>query len=1573
MPDTYDPMTGLPTGYDSTDSVTDPLAVQKMKAALDANQVTNKPQQMSIGEMGSNFYNNLKNYEQQLGITNLKNMIGQIPAVKAVQPSVEVPLALASSFPAALAYGYVPPGSSNEAYQQAQARSDALQYQPTNPASQQMLEDIGSAFTAAKIPPYIGHMPPARISPSDVQVLGARGINAAREIRDIPQDFASAQSRVNRVGVTGEPTLGAKLQKQAADFGDYLERQELAGKPLVSIGGLNLGDLAPSKSYAMPIGPKSSLWSEARKNLAEEMEAKGHTPEEIFAETLTTRGLDPKHWEQFIPSDAAKLTLDPSFKNRKDLTLKDVMHWPHLYTAYPWLKDYRVGFADLEGGGGEHDSNRKRITYDNKVLTDPNEAAEIIPHEPAHAIQWHENWPRGGSPSQFPRGPILSLAAGIQSLMEDPQINMPLDQAVKFATMIESQSHNFLKPDEIEKAKDLVLSGQANLVPKHRQFDWYSHLAGEQQAWLPFKLWGKTEKELKQAYPYSSDVMGMNPNQTILHKGYTPDLERMYVTSGQLHQQLRNKQAPSIAQMKAEMQAKNEAPGKEMAIKNPGGNWDDTRLDLVFRQNLLTTIPSQLSNPINRYELGPLWKERADEIGFSPQQQQQILASNSVNQWINKRLRNYIKNDLGTPKDPVRDLADQGIMHIQDLGEGYERLHPKNQEMIYKMRERQGQQREDFGKTDAGKDWENRSEYSIEPRSLREWAGENPQRMHNNPGFQKALERDSEAKLNLFDSGAIRDLGFDHLTDELRNAVDSTTDLPQHLRLSTKDLERMTVPDAVRHVAKINKYRADLAEKATVKNLGEFRQNFPALKTYDNGMAWHELKMPYTQPNEPLPEGFYVRKFDRYDTDLRTGKDIKREIYQVVNGRGADMDRYTDEMSTPEEAIADYNRLKNIDVLDKALKEEGELMGHCVGGYTNEVANLDSRIFTLRDAKGKPHVTIETTPARNTTTEGNSLNDPVHIKQIKGKSNKEVSPKYRAEVIDFLNNHPFTEIEDAHDLWNIGAVDTSRINSIAGGKEIDANIRAAVPDLPRFISKDLWDQLVNQHYIKKPRELAKKSSDEKAEPSKDYVDIAKRRLFGLSLGPKQDHLPAVVNPETPSSSPTSTELTTPSAPTTPSEPLKTISPLDYAAQALANMPMTRRQILKTPVNAAISHVGRGLIGNPVKAVSGMLKKEAINHAVDHVISTLWGYGHPAFGDTIDNETRQDIANQLTHAGLSEATSKPAEHFAEHFTEKDLKEAYHRSADRFNHVWSNSDIEGMANDSAREAVNDLGPDVDYEDLLDYAHSEFKKAVVNEATKTLPNSVSGEISKKVTKEILEGHGSLEDPYGTDALPDAVTKAVSDFYNEKYDSYIEELLNDEEGGGSSVSHIEAMVGAALKPLKKNLSEKEFQEIKHLHSQLKKLDDDALNEDLDSNPTAVKLKKDFLASLNKIPLKDKIHIPGKFVNYEGTLEEQYENVMGVNTKLTPIDEVEKGLRHFAEQTGQEYEPPHQLQLEEMLKNATHPQEIKNIKMMLKDYKNKDYLDLDNPPEGYKRGGHIKSLEHDRMKFELMMRGKHG
>jgi hypothetical protein len=49
-------------------------------------------------------------------------------------------------------------------------------------------------------------------------------------------------------------------------------------------------------------------------------------------------------------------------------------------------------------------------------------------------------------------------------------------------------------------------------------------------------------------------------------------------------------------------------------------------------------------------------------------------------------------------------------------------------------------------------------------------------------------------------------------------------------------------------------------------------------------------------------------------------------------------------------------------LLGDALKYEGDTMGHCVGGYCDDVVEGRSRIFSLRDAKGEPHVTIETEP-----------------------------------------------------------------------------------------------------------------------------------------------------------------------------------------------------------------------------------------------------------------------------------------------------------------------------------------------------------------------------------------------------------------------------------------------------------------------------------------------------------------------------------------------------------------------------------------------------------------------------------
>ena len=52
-------------------------------------------------------------------------------------------------------------------------------------------------------------------------------------------------------------------------------------------------------------------------------------------------------------------------------------------------------------------------------------------------------------------------------------------------------------------------------------------------------------------------------------------------------------------------------------------------------------------------------------------------------------------------------------------------------------------------------------------------------------------------------------------------------------------------------------------------------------------------------------------------------------------------------------------------ITEKALKYEGDAMGHCVGGYCPDVEAGSTKIYSLRDAKGEPHVTIEVKPGEH--------------------------------------------------------------------------------------------------------------------------------------------------------------------------------------------------------------------------------------------------------------------------------------------------------------------------------------------------------------------------------------------------------------------------------------------------------------------------------------------------------------------------------------------------------------------------------------------------------------------------------
>src|SRR5271170_7914772 len=83
---------------------------------------------------------------------------------------------------------------------------------------------------------------------------------------------------------------------------------------------------------------------------------------------------------------------------------------------------------------------------------------------------------------------------------------------------------------------------------------------------------------------------------------------------------------------------------------------------------------------------------------------------------------------------------------------------------------------------------------------------------------------------------------------------------------------------------------------------------------------------------------------------------------------------------------------------NQARKEEGDLMGHCIGGesYNN------NENFSLRDPQGRPHATME---IRNN-----------KIYQIKGKSNKPPIQKYIPYIVEFIRKNNLILIGDGENI-----------------------------------------------------------------------------------------------------------------------------------------------------------------------------------------------------------------------------------------------------------------------------------------------------------------------------------------------------------------------------------------------------------------------------------------------------------------------------------------------------------------------------------------------------------------------------
>lgn len=304
----------------------------------------------------------------------------------------------------------------------------------------------------------------------------------------------------------------------------------------------------------------------------------------------------------------------------------------------------------------------------------------------------------------------------------------------------------------------------------------------------------------------------------------------------------------------------------------------------------------------------------------------------ALDKWLDKKLRTYIRNEMATPEDPIRALAERGITHAE-----MRPLADYNLDNIEGVRMDAGFPAQGLAATRLGREWEAAADRAIYPSQARHLAL--TKEVETNPFLLKVPPETMVYEVGPRQSQFER-LGFSHLVDELRSAINPESGLPRELLWKYSDLDKVTVPQAVERVAKINEWRA--AQKAEADLARANNAAAQVFKEYpEQGFRWVELKKP-----EPSMEGLKSEYLPEVD------------MWRIVDKDGG----VVSSGATEREALGLLKRKERESSLEDALKYEGETMGHCVGGYCPDVLEGRSRIFSLRDKKGQPHVTIETRP-----------------------------------------------------------------------------------------------------------------------------------------------------------------------------------------------------------------------------------------------------------------------------------------------------------------------------------------------------------------------------------------------------------------------------------------------------------------------------------------------------------------------------------------------------------------------------------------------------------------------------------
>ena len=524
----------------------------------------------------------------------------------------------------------------------------------------------------------------------------------------------------------------------------------------------------------------------------------------------------------------------------------------------------------------------------------------------------------------------------------------------------------------------------------------------------------------------------MTPKELALQKlaQMKPEFAMRAQLQNEYNAEMANKYTRDIIPFSQWLAARNQSKAKGGAVHNQdvmhlaiGGqgpkNWLKGSIDPVInplKQNLMSgRDPTEVLKELQeQYSPEDMQKLSENTRAHVERSMQSVGRMHSMNQWVERNLANYIRKQMGTHEDPIRKLAEEGIVHIAPEQVG------RNRHQAPSHRVKHGA--EALGKSEEAKAWEDSSDVAMNPMKVGDILKDEGLRLTlGEPWMEKA-----DPNTNIFKptSNMTADaLGFDHIVDVLKQ------DLAEG-RIRPEQLNKISIEQAVRRT---HEYNQDLAAKMNASRAAA-REGLPVHKEYPEGYRWIELNKPGSFNAESEAMGHSVKGYeppkghpDWVEDSGNAGslnyghggwegiKSGKAKVYSLVDAKG-------------EPHVTIETKTKGV-LNDNDFGENDTRIVEGRGEFGEQGYKTSDNQFFESYADAVDHEKMIQKPTAE------ELKQPPSITQIKGKQNRAPKKDYLPYVQDFVRSGKWSDVGD---LKNTGLIRKSDLIDKFSPDELDS-------------------------------------------------------------------------------------------------------------------------------------------------------------------------------------------------------------------------------------------------------------------------------------------------------------------------------------------------------------------------------------------------------------------------------------------------------------------------------------------------------------------------------------------------------